>query len=31
VVKLWTRTCVNWLRKEPYVRAWLHAQAGERA
>src|ERR671936_162390 len=22
VVDFWTFTCINWLRKEPYVRAW---------
>ena len=22
LVKLWTLTCINWLRQEPYVRAW---------
>ena len=22
VVEFWTYTCINWLRTEPYVRAW---------
>lgn len=22
VVNIWTLTCINWLRQEPYVRAW---------
>src|SRR5947208_14487330 len=22
VVNFWTLTCINWLRQEPYVRAW---------
>jgi thiol-disulfide isomerase/thioredoxin len=22
LVNFWTRTCINWLRQEPYVRAW---------
>ena len=22
VVNFWTLTCINWLRTEPYVRAW---------
>jgi thiol-disulfide isomerase/thioredoxin len=25
VVDFWTLTCINWLRTEPYVRAWSHA------
>ncbi len=25
VVNFWTLTCVNWLRQEPYVRAWSQA------
>jgi thiol-disulfide isomerase/thioredoxin len=25
VVNFWTWTCINWLRQEPYVRAWAHA------
>ena len=25
VVNFWTLTCINWLRQEPYVRAWSHA------
>jgi hypothetical protein len=24
-VDFWTLTCINWLRTEPYVRAWSHA------
>src|SRR5919198_1164239 len=25
LVSFWTWTCINWLRQEPYVRAWSHA------
>jgi thiol-disulfide isomerase/thioredoxin len=25
LVDFWTLTCINWLRTEPYVRAWSHA------
>jgi len=25
LVNFWTLTCINWLRQEPYVRAWSHA------
>ncbi len=25
MVNFWTLTCINWLRQEPYVRAWSHA------
>jgi thiol-disulfide isomerase/thioredoxin len=25
VVNFWTLTCINWLRQEPYVRAWSQA------
>ena len=25
LVNSWTLTCINWLRQEPYVRAWSHA------
>ena len=24
LVDFWTWTCINWLRQEPYVRAWSH-------
>jgi hypothetical protein len=24
-VNFWTLTCINWLRQEPYVRAWSQA------
>ncbi len=24
LVNFWTLTCINWLRQEPYVRAWSH-------
>jgi AhpC/TSA family len=24
-VNFWTWTCINWLRQEPYVRAWSQA------
>ena len=29
VVNLWTLTCSNWLRQEPYVRAWSLAYRGD--
>ncbi len=25
LVNFWTRTCINWLRQEPHVRAWWQA------
>jgi len=25
LVNFWTLTCINWLRQQPYVRAWSHA------
>ena len=25
LVDFWTLTCINWLRTEPYVRAWWQA------
>src|SRR5215510_2688353 len=25
LVNFWTLTCINWLRQEPYVRAWAKA------
>src|SRR3954454_21918280 len=25
VINFWTLTCINWLRQEPYVRAWSQA------
>jgi len=25
LVDFWTLTCINWLRHEPYVRAWSQA------
>src|SRR5207248_2893723 len=25
LVNFWTLTCINWLRQEPYVRAWARA------
>jgi len=25
LVNIWTLTCINWLRQEPYVRAWSQA------
>jgi thiol-disulfide isomerase/thioredoxin len=25
VVNFWALTCINWMRTEPYVRAWSHA------
>lgn len=27
LVNFWTLTCINWLRQEPYVRAWSRAYA----
>ena len=27
LVNFWTLTCINWLRQEPYVRAWSQASA----
>ena len=29
VVNFWTLTCINWLRTEPYVRAWSAAYADD--
>jgi thiol-disulfide isomerase/thioredoxin len=29
VVNFWTLTCINWLRQEPYVRAWSQAYRDE--
>jgi len=29
VVNFWTLTCINWLRQEPYVRAWWRAYRGD--
>jgi thiol-disulfide isomerase/thioredoxin len=29
VVNFWTLTCINWLRQEPYVRAWSQAYQDE--
>src|SRR4249920_4006877 len=29
VVNFWTLTCINWLRQEPYVRAWSQAYRRE--
>jgi hypothetical protein len=29
LVNFWTWTCINWLRQEPYVRAWSHAYRGD--
>jgi len=30
VVNFWTLTCINWLRQEPYVRAWSDAYRDDR-
>jgi thiol-disulfide isomerase/thioredoxin len=30
VVNFWTWTCINWLRQEPYVRAWSQAYRDDR-
>jgi thiol-disulfide isomerase/thioredoxin len=29
LVDFWTFTCINWLRTQPYVRAWSRAYAGD--
>ena len=29
VVNFWTLTCINWLRQEPFVRAWSQAYRGD--
>jgi thiol-disulfide isomerase/thioredoxin len=29
LVNFWTLTCINWLRQEPYVRAWSQAYQGD--
>jgi thiol-disulfide isomerase/thioredoxin len=29
LVNFWTWTCINWLRQEPYVRAWSQAYRGD--
>jgi thiol-disulfide isomerase/thioredoxin len=29
LVNFWTFTCINWLRQEPYVRAWSQAYRGD--
>jgi len=29
VFDFWTLTCINWLRQEPYVRAWSRAYRGD--
>jgi hypothetical protein len=29
-VNFWTLTCINWLRQEPYVRAWSQARVAIR-
>ena len=29
VVNIWTLTCINWQRQEPYVRAWSQAYGGD--
>jgi hypothetical protein len=28
-MNFWTLTCINWLRQEPYVRAWSQAYRSE--
>ena len=28
-MNFWTLTCINWLRQEPYVRAWSQAYQGD--
>jgi thiol-disulfide isomerase/thioredoxin len=29
LVNFWTLTCINWLRQEPYVRAWSQSYRGD--
>src|SRR5947207_1650856 len=29
LVDFWTLTCINWLRTEPYIRAWSRAYRGD--
>jgi thiol-disulfide isomerase/thioredoxin len=29
LVDFWTLTCINWLRTEPYIRAWSQAYVGD--
>lgn len=29
LVNFWTLTCINWLRQEPYVRAWAQAYGAD--
>jgi thiol-disulfide isomerase/thioredoxin len=29
LVDFWTLTCINWLRTEPYIRAWWQAYRGD--
>jgi hypothetical protein len=29
-VDFWTLTCINWLRTEPYIRAWSQAYRNDR-
>jgi SAM-dependent methyltransferase len=29
LANFWTLTCINWLRQEPYVRAWSRAYRGD--
>ena len=29
LVDFWTLTCINWLRTQPYIRAWAHAYRDE--
>jgi thiol-disulfide isomerase/thioredoxin len=29
LVNFWTLTCINWLRQQPYVRAWSQAYRGD--
>jgi thiol-disulfide isomerase/thioredoxin len=29
LVDFWTLTCINWLRTEPYIRAWSQAYRGD--
>src|SRR3954447_19605051 len=29
LMNFWTLTCINWLRQEPYIRAWSQAYGSE--
>ena len=31
LVDFWTLTCINWLRTEPYIRAWSDPRTSPRS